>query len=195
MGKCELLYEGKVREVYDCDDKLVMVATDRISAFDHILKNKVTEKGAILTQMSKFWFDYTKDVVANHMVSVDVNDMPEFFHKDEYIGRSMLCKKLTMLPVECIVRGYITGSGWASYKENGTVCGIKLPEGLKESEKLPEPIYTPSTKAEIGDHDENISFEKSIEVLEKQFLCKGLEYATKIKDATITFTRSVQSTL
>lgn len=186
MGKCELLYEGKVREVYDCDDKLVMVATDRISAFDHILKNKVTEKGAILTQMSKFWFDYTKDVVANHMVSVDVNDMPEFFHKDEYIGRSMLCKKLTMLPVECIVRGYITGSGWASYKENGTVCGIKLPEGLKESEKLPEPIYTPSTKAEIGDHDENISFEKSIEVLEKKFLGKGLEYATKIKDATIT---------
>ena len=184
MGKCELLYEGKVREVYDCDDKLVMVATDRISAFDHILKNKVTEKGAILTQMSKFWFDYTKDVVSNHMVSVDVNDMPEFFHKDEYIGRSMLCKKLTMLPVECIVRGYITGSGWASYKENGTVCGIKLPEGLKESEKLPEPIYTPSTKAEIGDHDENISFEKSIEVLEKQF--PGLEYATKIKDATIT---------
>ena len=186
MGKCELLYEGKVREVYDCDDKLVMVATDRISAFDHILKNKVTEKGAILTQMSKFWFDYTKDVVANHMVSVDVNDMPEFFHKDEYIGRSMLCKKLTMLPVECIVRGYITGSGWASYKENGTVCGIKLPEGLKESEKLPEPIYTPSTKAEIGDHDENISFEKSIEVLEKQFPGKGLEYSTKIKDATIT---------
>ena len=180
MGKCELLYEGKVREVYDCDDKLVMVATDRISAFDHILKNKVTEKGAILTQMSKFWFDYTKDVVANHMVSVDVNDMPEFFHKDEYIGRSMLCKKLTMLPVECIVRGYITGSGRASDKENGTVCGIKLPEGLKESEKLPEPIYTPSTKAEIGDHDENISFEKSIEVLEKKFPGKGLEYATKI---------------
>lgn len=186
MEKCELLYEGKVREVYDCEDKLVMVATDRISAFDHILKNKVTDKGAILTQMSRFWFDYTKDVVANHMVSVDVNDMPEFFHKDEYIGRSMLCKKLTMLPIECIVRGYITGSGWASYKENGTVCGIKLPEGLKESEKLPEPIYTPSTKAEIGDHDENISFEKSIEVLEKKFPGKGLEYATKIKDATIT---------
>ena len=186
MGKCELLYEGKVREVYDCDDKLVMVATDRISAFDHILKNKVTEKGAILTQMSKFWFDYTKDVVTNHMVSVDVNDMPEFFHKDEYIGRSMLCKKLTMLPVECIVRGYITGSGWASYKENGTVCGIKLPEGLKESEKLPEPIYTPSTKAEVGDHDENISYERSIEVLEKAFPGKGEYYATKIKDCTIT---------
>ena len=185
MGKCELLYEGKVREVYDCDDKLVMVATDRISAFDHILKNKVTEKGAILTQMSKFWFDYTKDVVANHMVSVDVNDMPEFFHKDEYIGRSMLCKKLTMLPVECIVRGYITGSGWASYKENGTVCGIKLPEGLKESDKLPEPIYTPSTKAEIGDHDENISYEQSVAHLEKYFPGKGEEYAAKLRDYTI----------
>lgn len=186
MGKCELLYEGKVREVYDCDDKLVMVATDRISAFDHILKNKVTEKGAILTQMSKFWFDYTKDVVPNHMLSVDVNDMPEFFHKDEYKGRSMKCKKLKMLPIECIVRGYITGSGWASYKENGTVCGIKLPEGLQESEKLPEPIYTPSTKAEVGDHDENISYERSIEVLEKAFPGKGEYYATKIKDCTIT---------
>ena len=185
MGKCELLYEGKVREVYDCDDKLVMVATDRISAFDHILKNKVTEKGAILTQMSKFWFDYTKDVVANHMVSVDVNDMPEFFHKDEYIGRSMLCKKLTMLPVECIVRGYITGSGWASYKENGTVCGIRLPEGLKESDKLPEPIYTPSTKAEIGDHDENISFEQSIAHLEKYFPGRGQELAEQLRDNTI----------
>ena len=185
MGKCELLYEGKVREVYDCDDKLVMVATDRISAFDHILKNKVTEKGAILTQMSQFWFDYTKDVVSNHMVSVDVNDMPEFFHKDEYIGRSMLCKKLTMLPVECIVRGYITGSGWASYKENGTVCGIKLPEGLKESDKLPEPIYTPSTKAEIGDHDENISYEQSVAHLEKYFPGTGEEYAAKLRDYTI----------
>ena len=177
--------EGKVREVYDCDDKLVMVATDRISAFDHILKNKVTEKGAILTQMSKFWFDYTKDVVANHMVSVDVNDMPEFFHKDEYIGRSMLCKKLTMLPVECIVRGYITGSGWESYKKNGTVCSIKLKEGLKESDKLPEPIYTPSTKAEIGLHDENISFEKSVEILEKIYPGKGAGYAEQIKDYTI----------
>ena len=186
MQELKPIKEGKVREIYDNGDSLIMVATDRISCFDVILKNDVTKKGTVLTQMSKFWFDYTKDVVANHMVSVDVNDMPEFFHKDEYIGRSMLCKKLTMLPVECIVRGYITGSGWASYKENGTVCGIKLPEGLKESEKLPEPIYTPSTKAEIGDHDENISFEKSIEVLEKQFPGKGLEYATKIKDATIT---------
>ena len=185
MGKCELLYEGKVREVYDCDDKLVMVATDRISAFDHILKNKVTEKGAILTQMSKFWFDYTKDVVSNHMVSVDVNDMPEFFHKDEYIGRSMLCKKLTMLPVECIVRGYITGSGWASYKENGTVCGIKLQRDLRNQRSFLNQSTHQVQKAEIGDHDENISFEQSIEVLEKKFPGKGLEYATKIKDATI----------
>ena len=186
MENLKLLYEGKVREVYDNGDSLIMVATDRISAFVNILKNKITDKGAILTQMSKFWFDYTKDVVPNHMISVDVNDMPEFFHKDEYKGRSMKCKKLKMLPIECIVRGYITGSGWASYKENGTVCGIKLPEGLQESEKLPEPIYTPSTKAEVGDHDENISYERSIEVLEKAFPGKGEYYATKIKDCTIT---------
>lgn len=186
MENLKLLYEGKVREVYDNGDSLIMVATDRISAFDNILKNKITDKGAILTQMSKFWFDYTKDVVPNHMISVDVNDMPEFFQKDEYKGRSMKCKKLKMLPIECIVRGYITGSGWASYKENGTVCGIKLPEGLQESEKLPEPIYTPSTKAEVGDHDENISYERSIEVLEKAFPGKGEYYATKIKDCTIT---------
>ena len=186
MENLKLLYEGKVREVYDNGDSLIMVATDRISAFDNILKNKITDKGAILTQMSKFWFDYTKDVVPNHMISVDVNDMPEFFHKDEYKGRSMKCKKLKMLPIECIVRGYITGSGWASYKDNGTVCGIKLPEGLQESEKLPEPIYTPSTKAEVGDHDENISYERSIEVLEKAFPGKGEYYATKIKDCTIT---------
>lgn len=189
MENLKLLYEGKVREVYDNGDSLIMVATDRISAFDNILKNKITDKGAILTQMSKFWFDYTKDVVPNHMISVDVNDMPEFFHKDEYKGRSMKCKKLKMLPIECIVRGYITGSGWASYKENGTVCGIKLPEGLQESEKLPEPIYTPSTKAEVGDHDENISYERSIEVLEKAFPGKGEYYATKIKDCTITLYR------
>ena len=186
MENLKLLYEGKVREVYDNGDSLIMVATDRISAFDNILKNKITDKGAILTQMSKFWFDYTKDVVPNHMLSVDVNDMPEFFQKDESKGRSMKCKKLKMLPIECIVRGYITGSGWASYKENGTVCGIKLPEGLQESEKLPEPIYTPSTKAEVGDHDENISYERSIEVLEKAFPGKGEYYATKIKDCTIT---------
>ncbi|MBE5911108.1 phosphoribosylaminoimidazolesuccinocarboxamide synthase [Pseudobutyrivibrio sp.] len=177
--------EGKVREVYDNGNSIIMVATDRISAFDVILKNKIVNKGAVLTQMSKFWFDLTKDIVPNHMLSTDVKDMPEFFQNEEYKGKSMMCKKLTMLPIECIVRGYITGSGWASYKENGTVCGIKLPEGLQESDKLPEPIYTPSTKAEIGDHDENISFERSIEVLEKDFPGHGEEYATAIRDNTI----------
>lgn len=177
--------EGKVREVYDIGDNLVITATDRISAFDHILKNKITDKGAILTRMSEFWFDFTKDVLPNHMVSVDVKDMPEFFQQERFDGNSMLCKKLEMLPIECIVRGYITGSGWASYQKTGEVCGIKLPEGLKESDKLPEPIYTPSTKAEIGDHDENISFEQSVDYLEKRFPGKGAEYAQKLKDCTI----------
>jgi len=177
--------EGKVREIYDAGDSLIMVATNRISAFDHILKNEIVDKGAILTQMSKFWFDFTKDIVHNHMLSVDTADMPEFFRKPEFTGNSMKCQKLEMLPVECIVRGYITGSGWESYKESGVVCGIKLPEGLKESDKLPEPIFTPSTKAEIGDHDENISYEKSIDVIEKEYPGRGKEYATKIRDYTI----------
>ena len=185
MKEFKPIKEGKVREIYDNGDSLILVATDRISAFDVILKNKITKKGTVLTQMSKFWFDYTKDVLPNHMISTDAKDMPEFFSSEEYNGNSMLVKKLEMLPIECIVRGYITGSGWASYQKDGTVCGIKLPEGLKECEKLPEPIYTPSTKAEIGDHDENISYEKSIEVLEKAFPGHGEEYAKKIKDATI----------
>lgn len=177
--------EGKVREVYDIGESLIITATDRISAFDHILKNQITQKGAILTQMSKFWFDFTKDIVPNHMLSVDVKDMPEFFQQEKFDGNSMMCKKLEMLPIECIVRGYITGSGWESYKENGTVCGITLPEGLNESDKLPEPIYTPSTKAEIGLHDENISFERSVEILEEIYPGKGADYANQIKDCTI----------
>lgn len=177
--------KGKVREIYDNGDSLIIVATDRISCFDVILKNEVPKKGTVLTQMSKFWFEMTEDIVPNHMISVDVNDMPEFFRQSRFDGNSMLCKKLQMLPIECIVRGYITGSGWASYKENGTVCGIKLPEGLKESDKLPEPIYTPSTKAELGDHDENISYEQSIQYLEKRFPGKGEEYAAKLRDYTI----------
>ena len=144
--------EGKVREVYDNGDSLIIVATDRISAFDNILKNKITDKGAILTQMSKFWFDFTKDVVPNHMLSVDVKDMPEFFQQERFDGNSMMCKKL---------------------------------EGLVESDQLPEPIYTPSTKADLGDHDENISFEQSVDVLEKIYPGKGLDYATQIKDCTI----------
>lgn len=176
---------GKVREVYEADDSIIMVATDRISAFDHILKNKITDKGAVLTQMSKFWFDFTKDIIPNHMLSVDNADMPEFFQQEEFLGSSMKCKKLHMIPMECIVRGYITGSGWESYKENGTICGIKLPEGLQESQKLPEPIFTPSTKAELGDHDENVSLEQGAKVLEKEFPGHGMEYAEKIRDYTI----------
>ena len=178
--------EGKVREIYDNGDSLIMVATDRISCFDVILHNTVVNKGKVLTQMSKFWFDLTQDILPNHMLSVDTADMPEFFRQPQYEGKCMMCKKLEMLPIECIVRGYITGSGWASYQKNGTVCGITLPEGLKESDKLPEPIYTPSTKAELGDHDENISYEQSIAHLEKYFPGHGEEYAAALRDATIT---------
>ena len=176
---------GKVREVYDAGDSIIMVATDRISAFDHILKNKITKKGAILTQMSRFWFDFTKDILPNHMISVDNNDMPEFFQQPEFVGNSMKCKKLQMIPMECIVRGYITGSGWASYQENGTVCGITLPAGLKESQQLPEPIFTPSTKAELGDHDENVSLEEGAAYVDKTFPGKGREYVEKVRDYTI----------
>ena len=173
MQELKPIKEGKVREIYDNGDSLIMVATDRISCFDVILKNIIHKKGTVLTQMSKFWFDMTSDIVPNHMISTDVKDMPEFFHQERFDGNSMMCKKLNMLPIECIVRGYITGSGWASYQKDGTVCGIKLPEGLKESDKLPEPIYTPSTKAELGDHDENISFDQSVDVLERAFPGKG----------------------
>ena len=185
MQELKPIKECKVREIYDNGDSLIMVATDRISCFDVILNNEVTKKGTVLTQMSKFWFDLTEDILPNHMISVDVKDMPEFFQQEKYTRKSMMCRKLNMLPIECIVRGYITGSGWKSYQENGTVCGITLPEGLKESDKLPEPIYTPSTKAEIGDHDENISFEQSIDHLEKYFPGRGRELAEKLRDNTI----------
>ena len=178
MTEFKPIKEGKVREIYDNGDSLIMVATDRISAFDVILKNKVTKKGTVLTQMSKFWFDYTRDLLPNHMLSVDVQDMPEFFRQPQFTGNSMMCRKLTMLPIECIVRGYITGSGWASYQKTGKVCGIQLPEGLKESDKLPEPIYTPSTKAEIGDHDENISYERLVEII-------GEDDASQLRDLAL----------
>ena len=177
--------EGKVREIYDNGDSLIMVATDRISCFDVILHNTVTDKGRVLTQLSKFWFDKTKDIMPNHMLSVNTDDMPEYFRTPDYAGRTMLCRKLNMIPVECIVRGYITGSGWASYLKDGTVCGIKLPEGLKESDKLPEPLFTPSTKAELGDHDENISFEQCVTHLEKFYPGRGRELAEQIRDNTI----------
>lgn len=177
--------EGKVREIYDIGDSLIMAATDRISAFDVILKNRIKGKGAVLTQMSAFWFRYTEDIIPNHMISTDPADMPEFFRTPEFAGRCMLVRKLRMLPVECIVRGYITGSGWKSYLKNGTVCGIRLPEGLEECQALPEPVYTPSTKAELGDHDENIDFERSVEVLEKEFPGHGREYASVLRSKTI----------
>ena len=181
--------EGKVREIYDNGDSLIMVATDRISCFDVILNNTVTGKGRVLTGMSRFWFDMTEDIVPNHMLSADVNDMPAFFRTGDFEGRSMLCRKLEMLPLECIVRGYITGSGWASYRKTGMVCGIALPEGLKESQKLPEAIYTPSTKAEIGEHDQNISYDESVAHLEKHFPGKGREYAEKLRDCTLALYR------
>ena len=177
--------EGKVREIYDIGDKLILVATDRISAFDVILDNLIHKKGIILTQMSRFWFDFTKEILPNHMLSTDTQDMPEFFRNDSFKGRSMLVKKLTMIPIECIVRGYITGSGWASYQKDGTVCGIRLPEGLKECSRLPEPIYTPSTKAELGSHDENIDFDQSVKVLEAVFPGRGRELAEGIRRATL----------
>ena len=169
---------GKVREIYEVDnEKLMMVVSDRISAFDVILPNEVPDKGKILNKISEFWFDYTKNFVKNHIISTNLSEFPEEFRTPEFEGRSMLVKKLKMLPVECIVRGYITGSGWKSYKENGTVCGIKLPNGLQESEKLPHPIFTPSTKAMEG-HDENISFEETCKLI-------GEELATKVRDTAI----------
>ena len=169
---------GKVREIYEVDDdKLMLVVSDRISAFDVILPSEVPDKGKILNKISEFWFDFTKSFVNNHVVSTNVSDFPEEFKSSEFEGRSMLVKKLQMLPIECIVRGYITGSGWKSYKENGTVCGITLPQGLQESEKLPHPIFTPSTKAAEG-HDENISFEQTVNLI-------GEELAKKVRDTAI----------
>ena len=169
---------GKVREIYEVDDdKLMMVVSDRISAFDVILPTPVPDKGKVLNRISTFWFDYVKDVIPNHIITTKFEEFPEEFQKEEFRDRSMLVRKLKMLPIECIVRGYITGSGWKSYLETGSVCGIKLPSGLKESEKLPEPIFTPTTKAEVG-HDQNIDFNGVCELL-------GKDLAEKVKNKTI----------
>ena len=172
--------QGKVRDIYDLGDKLLMVATDRISAFDYILEDEIPHKGAVLTQISLFWLDQLKDVIGNHLISADVADLPEQFkpYADYLRGRFMLVKKAEMFPVDCIVRGYLAGSGLKEYQKQGTVCGIQLPEGLVNSSKLPEPIFTPSTKAEIGDHDENISFERCAEIL-------GEDAATQLRDLAI----------
>ena len=172
--------QGKVRDIYDLGDKLLMVATDRISAFDYILEDEIPHKGAVLTQISLFWLEQLKDVIGNHLISADVADLPEQFkpYADYLRGRFMLVKKAEMFPVECIVRGYLAGSGLKEYQKQDTVCGIQLPEGLVNSSKLPEPIFTPSTKAEIGDHDENISFERCAEIL-------GEDAATQLRDLAI----------
>jgi len=158
---------GKVRDIYDLGDKLLIVATDRISAFDVILPNGIPEKGRVLNQISRYWFEKTRDIIANHLISTEIDDYPKAFRKyrDVLEGRSMLVKKTKPLPVECIVRGYISGSGWKDYQRTGAICGIRLPQGLLESSKLESPIFTPSTKAEEGTHDENIPFERAVEIL------------------------------
>lgn len=171
---------GKVRDIYDAGENLLMVATDRISAFDFILPDEIPFKGEVLNRISAFWFDKFADIVPNHLVSIDPADFPEEFaeYRDYLAGRAMLVKKAQTIPIECIVRGYLTGSGKKTYDENGTVCGIQLPEGLTEASKLPEPLFTPSTKAEIGDHDENISFERCCELV-------GEDIATQIRDLSL----------
>lgn len=173
---------GKVRDIYDAGENLLMVATDRISAFDFILPDEIPFKGEVLNRISAFWFDKFADIVPNHLVSIDPADFPEEFaeYRDYLAGRAMLVKKAQTIPIECIVRGYLTGSGKKTYDENGTVCGIQLPEGLTEASKLPEPLFTPSTKAEIGDHDENISYERCCEIV-------GEDIATQIRDLSLKF--------
>ena len=177
--------QGKVRDIYDLGDELLIVASDRISAFDFILPDEIPHKGEVLTQLSLFWFELLADRIPNHVLSADVADLPEQFapYADYLAGRFMLVKKAQMFPVECIVRGYLTGSGLASYERDGTVCGIVLPAGLGEASKLPEPIFTPSTKAELGDHDENISFARMAEIL-------GEDDAAALRDAALDLYRT-----
>jgi phosphoribosylaminoimidazole-succinocarboxamide synthase len=170
---------GKVRDLYSLNGQLLIIATDRISAFDYVLASGIPEKGRVLTQLSLFWFDFLKDTVHNHLVTADVNQFPEPVRKygDQLRGRSMLVNKAQMIDVECVVRGYLSGSGWKDYQNTGSVCGIKLPPGLRDSDKLPEPIFTPATKATTG-HDENISFHE---------MCKrtGPELAEQLRDLSI----------
>lgn len=175
-----LRQRGKVRDIYDLEDSLLMVATDRISAFDVVMPNPVPDKGKVLTQISLFWFDVMKDIIPNHVITSNVEDYPLICkpYADELRGRSMLVKKTAPLPVECVVRGYLSGSGWKSYQNDRTVCGILLPEGLMESDRLPEPIFTPSTKAEAGTHDENIDFEETARLI-------GKSLADRIKDISL----------
>jgi phosphoribosylaminoimidazole-succinocarboxamide synthase len=159
LADLKLLHRGKVRDLYDLDNQLLIVSTDRISAFDYVLPNGIPYKGRVLTALSEFWFDYTKSIVDNHLITTDVALYPDNVrtHADSIKGRSMLVHKANRIDIECVVRGYIAGSAWAEYKKEGTVCGAKLPEGLQESDRLSELIFTPATKAEYGEHDENIS--------------------------------------
>ena len=175
-----LLKRGKVRDMYDLGDSLLMVATDRLSAFDVVMPDPIPEKGIILTQISLFWFEYMQSLIPNHVIASNVEDFPEACqpYADELRGRSMVIRKTTPLAIECVVRGYISGSGWKSYQESGHICGIQLPEGLKESDQLPEPIFTPSTKAEQGDHDINIEFDEAAEIV-------GRPLAEKVRDLSL----------
>ena len=173
------LYSGKVRDIYDAgDDRLLLVTSDRLSAFDVVLAEPITDKGRVLTAMSAFWFEHLADVAPSHLISTDLADLPHGAQNPELAGRVMLCRRADMLPVECIVRGYITGSAWKEYRTHGTMHGTVLPEGLLESAELPEPVFTPSTKAEVGDHDENISFERAVEVL-------GEDLAVQARDVSL----------
>jgi len=169
---------GKVRDIYELSDHLLLVATDRISAYDVVMPNGIPDKGRVLTQLSAFWLNFLEEVTPNHMVSVSLKDLPEDCRNEELDGRFMLCKKAKPFPIECIVRGYLAGSGWREYKEKGTVCGSPLPEGLKQCSELPEPIFTPSTKADEGDHDINVSFEKACEIA-------GEDVMTQLRDRSI----------
>lgn len=176
----KLVARGKVRDIYDLDEHLLIVTTDRISAFDVVMNEGIPHKGYVLTQISAYWFSLMADIIPNHLVSTNVADFPEQCRRyaDQLAGRSMLVKKATPLPVECIVRGYIAGSGWKDYKTTGAVCGISLPVGLRESDRLEEPLFTPSTKAEQGAHDENISYATTVELV-------GSSLAENIRDTTI----------
>jgi phosphoribosylaminoimidazole-succinocarboxamide synthase len=170
FAELHLLHRGKVRDLYEVEDKLLMVATDRISAFDVVMNEPIPHKGEVLTSLSLFWFDYLRDIVPNHLLTADPADYPAVCapYREQLRGRSMLVKKAKPLPVECIVRGYLSGSFWKEYRKNTTVCGFALPAGMRESEKLPEVLFTPSTKAELGTHDENISLARMAEIVGQQ---------------------------
>ena len=178
----KLMARGKVRDIYDLGETLLLVTSDRISAFDVIMNEPIPDKGFVLTQISAFWFRQMEDIVPNHIISIDVADYPAECqpYAEVLKGRSMLVKKATPLPVECIVRGYVSGSGWKDYKATGSISGIQLPADLKESDRLPEPIFTPSTKADLGAHDETITFEKMVELCGRDLAEKARDYTLKI---------------